>query len=123
MSMNTEAKYKSVTGGDVTILGVTTRETTTRQIVFEDAEGRIRCLTAEKFLEEFDREPVLCRNCAHHRNTMDNPAAPEVWYNQKCAAPKNKTLRDFVFGKPERPACRDVNRDGNCPHFEGKGEA
>lgn len=78
---------------------------------------------------------TICKNCKHYRHLMQNPAAPEVWYNHFCGASPLPRERSLITGElvaivvndlgqkyeSDRAYafCRDINT-GNCKKFEDK---
>jgi len=62
--------------------------------------------------------PTACRSCVHL--IKDG----KIWYDQHCYAVPSEKHFDSYTGKmmPDDDSgykhCRDVNLDGNCPHYE-----
>lgn len=85
--------------------------------------------------EKRKRQPAICIRCAHFNNGGANPAAPNAWYNFKCAAPAvqaeeavnpqtgekgyrgTNDLGGRFWTDDARPYCRDINPESRCPHF------
>lgn len=70
---------------------------------------------------------TICKKCIQYRHVIVNEAAPQVWYNHRCAEKSIETPEsfDFVIGETipaEKAYCRDANRDGDCNFYEEKPE-
>ena len=77
-------------------------------------------------------QETICTKCRHYLHIVENPAAPQVWYNHRCGAVSREVGIDLVTGvkgyretnslgmgyvtDQQHPYCRDVN-NGSCPHF------
>lgn len=78
----------------------------------------------------------ICVRCKHYSHEVQNPAAPNVWYNHFCGHPSmarepgvdpvtgekcffsRSDLGRVVPTDDQHPHCRDVNHDGNCELYE-----
>jgi len=69
---------------------------------------------------------TICMKCKNLHRTNKHTGNIHVWYNCLCKAVMMPFKRDPYDGKlkPLRGQlydyCRNVNTDGNCPHFEPK---
>ena len=60
---------------------------------------------------------TACKDCKHLEIMGDKP---NIWYNQKCLAVRERSEFDCYSGeirKGRQAYCRDVNT-GHCEHFE-----
>jgi hypothetical protein len=64
----------------------------------------------------------LCKDCKHLLNTGPRETT-NLWYNFICMHPEKEIISiEYVYGtkKIDHPHCRDVNTDGECPHYKNK---
>lgn len=73
---------------------------------------------------------TICTQCQHFHN---KERGSDIWYNHECRAVERPKAQDpfdgklryyatndlgrMSFGADRYANCRDINTDGNCPHF------
>lgn len=77
---------------------------------------------------------TICYKCKHFKNLEPNSVRADVWYNHICTAFTRDRMTNPVTGKTQYvdnndlgrtiyhdkpyPYCRDINTNGNCPHYK-----
>lgn len=81
---------------------------------------------SRKEIQTLPRPRTICTLCRHHVEVSVRGGAYE-WYGHKCAAVVTKPRHiDPVTGQTKADAlayCCDVNKDGECPHYDSVGQA
>jgi len=67
---------------------------------------------------------TICTNCDNLLKDEGN----DIWYNFYCTAKPKEPEIDFLTGRVKQgfcnqfEYCRDINKDGQCPHYVKKNE-
>ena len=71
-----------------------------------------------------NENPTICINCKHFSKANYSVALNKYWYHALCVHP-DLILKEYNYvigeeSKQKNPYCRDINKDGNCKHYEAK---